>query len=130
MVLEYIYCNSLVHSVNFYLRSDLHVPKKCFICFSPFHFILKALFILRIFKFLDWIFGYLEKTTWLERSDYFQNLWRQNLVNKQLQYYPISQVVKATRNEIRSIDRIQQEKHFFFQKSCRKWGRETSFRPL
>ena len=39
------------------------------------------------------------KTTWLKRSGQFWNLWRHNLVKKELQYtyYPISQEVKATR---------------------------------
>ena len=32
-----------------------------------FHFTLNALFVLKIFKFLSWIFGHLEKTAWLER---------------------------------------------------------------
>ena len=50
--------------------------KKCILCFieSPlkvmrntFYFILKALFVLKIFKFLSWLFGHVEKTTWLER---------------------------------------------------------------
>ena len=50
--------------------------KKNFICFndSPskmmknvFYFILKALFVLKIFKFLYWLFGHVEKTAWLER---------------------------------------------------------------
>ena len=45
----------------------------CFICFneSPlknaFCFISKALFVLKIFKFLSWLSGYVEKTAWLER---------------------------------------------------------------
>ena len=49
-----------------------HLPKKSFfICFidSPskmmenaFYFILKALFILKIFKFLSYLLGYAEKT--------------------------------------------------------------------
>ena len=33
---------------------------------NVFHFILKALFVLKIFKFLSWLFGHAEKTTWLE----------------------------------------------------------------
>ena len=50
--------------------------QKCVICFieSPlkmiknaFYLILKALFILNIFKFLSWLFAYVEKTAWLER---------------------------------------------------------------
>ena len=55
------------------LKSGSHLPKKiCFICFndSPskvmknaFYFILKALFVLKIFKFLSRLFGLVEKTT-------------------------------------------------------------------
>ena len=50
--------------------------KNCVVCFieSPlkvtknvFYFILKALFVLKIFKFLSWRFGHVEKTAWLER---------------------------------------------------------------
>ena len=54
------------------LKSDSHLPKKyIFICFnkSPlkmmknaFYFILKALFVLKIFKFLSWHFGHVEET--------------------------------------------------------------------
>ena len=57
------------------LKSDSHLPKKYFTCFnrSPlklmkntFYFVLKALFPLKIFKFLSGVFGQVEKTTWLE----------------------------------------------------------------
>ena len=34
---------------------------------NDFYFILKALFVLKIFKFLSWLFGHIEKTAWLER---------------------------------------------------------------
>ena len=48
--------------------------KICFICFneSPyndktfFYFILKVLFVLKIFRFLSWLFGHVENTAWLE----------------------------------------------------------------
>ena len=54
-----------------HLNSDSHLPKIFFICFneSPlkmlknaFCFILKALFVLKIFNFLSWHFGHVEKT--------------------------------------------------------------------
>ena len=35
---------------------------------NAFYFILKALLVLKVFKFLSWIFGHLEKTAWLEIS--------------------------------------------------------------
>ena len=31
-----------------------------------FYFTLKALFVLKLFKFLSWVFGYVEKMAWLE----------------------------------------------------------------
>ena len=34
---------------------------------NAFYSILKALFVLKIFEFLSWPFGHIEKTTWLER---------------------------------------------------------------
>ena len=33
---------------------------------NAFYFILKALFVFKIFKFLSWHFGLVEKTIWLE----------------------------------------------------------------
>ena len=80
------------------LKSDSHLPKK-FALFSSmkalkntFYFIWKALFFLKIFKFLSWFFGHVEKTAWLEIMTF-------NLVNKQLQYSscPLSQEVKTIR---------------------------------
>ena len=66
-----------------YILNISHFPRTSFICFneSPlkmlenaFSFILKALFVLTIFKFLCLLLGHVEKTA----------LWRHNLVNKQL----------------------------------------------
>ena len=57
------------------LKSGCHIPKFFFIFCNEnpseiikdaFYFILKALFILKIFKFLSWHFGHVEKTAWLE----------------------------------------------------------------
>ena len=40
------------------------IPSK--IMKNAFYFILKAIFVLRIFKFFSWLFGHEEKTAWLE----------------------------------------------------------------
>ena len=65
--------------VERHLKPGSYPPKKiCFICLieSPlkmmknaFYFILKALFVPKIFKFLSWIFDHVEKAAWLERWD-------------------------------------------------------------
>ena len=58
--------------------------KNCFIFFNKnplkmmknaFYFILKALFVLKIFKFLSWLFRHVGKTAWLEIQGLFQNLY-------------------------------------------------------
>ena len=44
------------------LKSDPHLPKR-FVLFAPIKALSnKALFILKIFKFLSWLFGHVEKT--------------------------------------------------------------------
>ena len=58
------------------LKSDSHLQKKIiFFHQKPvkigekyFYFILKAFLVLKIFKFLSWLFGYVEKTAWLKSS--------------------------------------------------------------
>ena len=59
------------------LKSESHILKKISVtCFhenplkimkNAFYFMLKALFVLKVFKFLSWHFGHVGKTAWLER---------------------------------------------------------------
>ena len=39
---------------------------------NAFYFILKAFFVLKMVKFLSWLFGHVEKTAWLEILRLFQ----------------------------------------------------------
>ena len=65
----------LGRSCKLYLKADSHFPKKVyFISFSEsslkrtknaFYSIWKALFVLKIFKFLSWLFAHIVKTAWL-----------------------------------------------------------------
>ena len=64
---------------------------------NAFHFILKFLFVLKIFKFLSWLFGHVDKRTLLDRLGSFRNLWRHNLEKKQLQYTLNTQCNSANR---------------------------------
>ena len=64
------------NSADMALKSDSHFPNQiCFYCFkgcslkkmkNAFYCILRALFVLKIFKFLAWLYGHLEKTAWLK----------------------------------------------------------------
>ena len=37
---------------------------------NAFYFILKALFVLKIFKLFSWPFGHVEKTTWKDKANF------------------------------------------------------------
>ena len=54
------------------LKSGSQFPKKTVLfalkMINVFYFILKALFVLKIFKFLSRLFGHIGKTAWLENS--------------------------------------------------------------
>ena len=97
---------------------------------NVFYFTLEALFVFKMFRFLSWLWGHVQKTGWLERQGYFQDLWRHNLVNQQLQYIycSISHDLKATR--LKHVQLIEYNKrNISLQKLCSKWGRDTSSRP-
>ena len=66
---------------------------------NAFCFILKAPFVLDIFKFFSWLFRYKEKRLDKNVMANFKTLWRHRLDKKPLQYTfcPISQELKATR---------------------------------
>ena len=60
---------------DLYNVGQKHLKSVCFTCFNEnslkmmknvFYFILKALFVLEILKFLSWLFEHVEKTAWLE----------------------------------------------------------------
>ena len=65
---------------------------------NAFYFISKALFVLKIFKFLSWLFGYVEE--WLDKADkinfkfYDATAWLTNICNT---HCPIYGEVKVTR---------------------------------
>ena len=98
---------------------------------NAFYFILKGLFILKIFKFLSWLSGHQKKwfdlkykvnfkiydvTTWLTNNYYIYIAHISQ--SKDNQAMKFGQLIKCNMGII------------FLQKSCRKWGKETSSRPL
>ena len=96
-----------------------------------FFFILKALFVVKIFKLLCSSFGLL-RTTWLEQKSEFQSLWRHSLVNKQLKINILPDISWSKGNQTMKFGQVKEynKKNFFLQKSCRKGDRGTSSRSL
>ena len=54
----------LIPSENIWMVCFIESPLK--MMKNAFYFTIKAIFILKIFKFLSWLFGHVEKTAWLE----------------------------------------------------------------
>ena len=55
----------LSHSINFFFICFSDSPSKAMK--NAFYFILKALFVFKIFEFLSWLFVHVKKTAWWER---------------------------------------------------------------
>ena len=55
--------DSKTNCFNWFNKSPLKMMK------NAFCFFLKALFFLKMLGFLSWLFGWVEKTSWLERQD-------------------------------------------------------------
>ena len=97
---------------------------------NAFHSILKALFVIKIFQFLSWIVGHVEKATWLDNV-YFKiydvTTWLTNYYNTHIGQYPRSK----SNQTMKFSQLIEYEKiNIFLHKSRRKWGKKTSSRSL
>ena len=55
------------------------------------YFIFKALFVLKIFEFLSWLFGHVEKTAWLKNKFNYEihdvTAWLTNNYNTHISQY-------------------------------------------
>ena len=117
------------------LKSGSHLPKKKYvICFiesslkmTNFFFVLKSLFVVKIFKFLSWLFGHVEKTAWLDFKIHDVTTWLRNNWNIHIAQY----VIKYSNKTMKLGQLIDYNKrNNFLHKLYRKWGREASSRPL
>ena len=97
---------------------------------NDFYFTSKALFVLKIFKFLSWLFRHVLK--WLDKKDkvdfkfYEVTAWLTNNCNTHIAQY--LEKWRQSDNEIWSVNRMSLEKHFSW--SYTKCGGETSTRPF
>ena len=115
------------------LRQFLAIERPLKIMKNHFYFVFKALFVLEIFTFLSWPFGYVEKLLVKKAMVIF---WKFMIAqtgkhiiitihvspnisrNKDNQAMKFGQLIKYS------------VKNIFLQKLCRKWGKETISRPL
>ena len=116
-----------------------HAPfrKVSFICLNEislkmmnndFYFILKPLFVLKIFKFLSLI-----RKKRLDKKNRFNfKIFDVSLGKKTITIHTLPNISRKESNQtIKFGQSIQYNmRNIFLQKSCRKWGRGTSSRPL
>ena len=133
------FCPALYHWVSCG-KFNSHLQNFFLICFNDssskmiknaFYFILKALFFLKIFKFLSWIFGHVEKRAWLEDKVNFKiydvTAWLQTIA-----IHILPDTSRSKSNQTMKLGQLIQynKRKIFLQKLCRKRGRETRSRLL
>ena len=94
---------------------------------NTFYFTLKALFVLKIFKFFVMVFWSCIKTAWLDRSVKFQNLWCHILaihILPNISKSKVNQTMKSRQFMEYYITNI------FLEKSFTKYGGETVPTPF
>ena len=117
------------------LKSDSQLPKKyCFICFNEsllkmmkniFYIILKALFILKILKFLSWLLGHLKKSCLIRKIRWISKFMTSHNTHIYLQYTycPISHEEKPTRQWNLASEKNITREIFFFKNQKLTQGR-------
>ena len=96
---------------------------------NTFYFISKVLFVVKVFKFLPWLFGNVEKNGLIRKIRLILNLWCHNPLNKQLiSILTLPDISESKCNQAMKCGQLIQrnKRKNIFQKTHRKWGRETS----
>ena len=117
------------------LKSDSHLPKKIVLfalikndekCFL-FHLISAF-----CSQFLSWLFGHIEKSDSIRRIRLNSTFMTSQPGLQTITIHILPNISRSKSNQIMKFGQLIEYNKiiFFLQKSCRKWGRETSFRLL
>ena len=123
------------------LKSDSRLPKKfaLFASFknplkrikNAFHFILKALFVLKILLSFYHEFLVIRKNGLIRKTRLISKLMTSQPGQRTIEIHILSNISWSKSNQTMKLGLIEYNKRsIFLQKLCRKWGRETSSRPL
>ena len=90
----------------------------------PFISSLKALFVLKIFKYLYWLFGHVEKQLLKDKVN-FKIYGISNWLAITIHILP--NISWSKNNQTMKLGQLIEynQGNIFLQKSCKKWGRET-----
>ena len=118
-------------------------PSKIILCYlldskqfksdeNAFYFILKALFVFKICKFLSRLFWSCRKNGLIRNISWTLKFMTSQLGLQTFAIHILQNISKSKDNRIMKFGQlIEQNKiNIFLQKLCGKWGRETSSRPL
>ena len=125
-----------------YFKVGLSPSKQnCFVCFkeSPlkmmnntFYFTLKVLSVVKIFKFFSWLFWSYRKSSLIRKARLISTFWRHSLFKKTITIHILSNISWNKGSQTMKFGQLIEynKRYIFLQKSCRKWGRETSSIPV
>ena len=99
---------------------------------NAFYFILKAPFFLKIFKFLSWLFGNVKKTACIKNIMLISKLMTSQPGWQTITMHILPNISRSKGNQTIKFGQLvdYNKQNVFLQKSCKTWGRETSFRPV
>ena len=122
------------------LKSDSHLQKNLphLLQWKPFKmmkndfcFILRVLSVLKIFRFLSWLFGHIQKTTFSRKIMLISKFVTSRPCSQTITIHILPNISLSKGNQIIKFGQLIEcnKINIFLQKSCRKWGRETSSMP-
>ena len=99
---------------------------------NAFYFILKALSILKIFKFLSRHLGHVWKTAWLNRLRLISKFMTSQPGFQTIPILILLNISQSKGSQTMKFGQLTEynKRNIFLQVLCRKWGKETSSRPL
>ena len=115
--------------------------KNCVICFieiplkmmkNGYYFILKALFVLEIFKFLSRRFGQVGKMAKIRNVRLTSKFMTSQLGLQTIAIHILPNISQSKGNQAMKFGQLIEynKRNIFLQKLCKKWCQETSSRPL
>ena len=73
---------------------------------NAFYFIWKALFLLKIFKFLSWLYGHVEQTAWLEKL--ISKFMTSQLAAQTITIYILPNIWRSKGNQIMEFGQLKE----------------------
>ena len=99
---------------------------------NTFYFILKAIFVLKIFKFLWRLFCHVGKNGLIRKISVTSKLMMSQPGLQTIAIHILPNISQSKNNQTIKCDQLikYNKRNIFLQKLCGKWGRKTSSRSL